>query len=429
LKKRRLTRFAVSDAIVRIPGSKSEANRLLALGCLTPSPFTVTPLPDCDDVTIFVRALQNAGVEFESSGETITIRGQLQSSHAGKVVLDMGMAGTAARFWTALSCFRPGETVLTGAPRLCERPMYTLIDALARSGAKIECMGAAGRLPLRILGDGNFRPTEFHLTAGISSQPLTALMLCAPALPIDSKIFYDRNLAVSQSYANLTRELLSTVGVEWHATAYGYRLIACRPTESACVTGDWTAASYPITAALLQKIRLRFPDLTFPSLQRDASPIWEYRDWGLKIESDGGGIKVENGLGPIVRPFDRDCADYPDLAQTWAVLALFSGGTCVLRGLETLKHKETDRIAALCNELTKFGARVEANGDALVITPGTFPTHPPTVETYNDHRMAMAFSLAAFAPCGVIIQNPDVVTKSFPRFWDEAPNWGISLLE
>lgn len=413
------------ESVVNLPGSKSEANRLLTFAALVGNDFCIENIPNADDVQIFLTALRTAGVKWSPENEKIYVHGRIQDATPENVVLDMGMAGTAARFWMALACFRPGETTLTGDERLCQRPMAPLIDALNGAGADLACLQRPGKLPVRIKGRPDFCPDEFRLQAGVSSQFLSALLLCAPVLKTGARIIYDRERAVSRSYADLTIGLLKNVGAEWKITTFGYELVSCRPANGASVESDWSAASYPLAAALLQKTRLTLAGLKSGSLQADAAQLEKYRAWGLKTEFVPEGLRVANDAGLLAQPFDWDCSNTPDLAPTWAVLALFTGGKCTLSGLQTLKHKETDRIAALKNELQKFNAEVEADENKITLTPDVFPPSAPRVQTYNDHRMAMAFALTALSACGVCIENPGVVSKSFPGFWDQAKKWGI----
>ncbi|MCS7084723.1 MAG: 3-phosphoshikimate 1-carboxyvinyltransferase [Bacteroidia bacterium] len=413
------------EGSVELPGSKSEANRLLAFASLLEDEFVVENVPEVDDVTVFIEAMRAAGVTTTLSNGNLYVPTSIRNSDIGCVRLHLGMAGTAARFWTALACFRPGETILTGDSRLCERPMAPLLEALRDAGADVTCLAQPDRFPIRIRGRSDFCPNEFRLSAGVSSQFLTALLLCAPALREGARIYYDRSRAVSQSYAEMTLRLLQELGVEWECLSWGYRLASRRPRNRGRVEADWSAASYPLAAALLAPMKLRLNGLHADSPQGDRVQCQLYLQWGLKIEFDSKGAAVWNDTGRLVRAFDRDCSDTPDLAPTWAALALFADGPCVLRGLHTLKFKETDRIAALKNELVKFGADVQADDASMRIVPGPFPERPPVVQTYGDHRMAMAFALAAFMPAGVIIENPAVVSKSFPRFWNEARKWGV----
>jgi len=414
------TSTLISDLTITLSGSKSETNRLLLLQALYPN-ITLVNTSNSDDSEVMMRALQNPQPALDS---------HLPSS--GFHLIDVHHAGTAMRFLTAYFASQEGrETILTGSSRMKERPIKILVEVLQSLGADIEYLENQGFPPLRIKG----KKLQHHtatIEAGVSSQYLSALLLIAPSLPNGLSLELKGTLT-SEPYLNMTLALLRELGVE---TEFDDPVITVQPLKTEpqgifAVESDWSSASYFYSLVALSPVGTRITLQTFKkeSLQGDRRLAELYEVFGVTTQFlENHAITLLKTRQPEQEPIEFDLIDCPDIAQTIAVTAFGLGMACHLTGLHTLKIKETDRLAALQNELTKFGANIVVTNDTLLLHKGTPPSEVPgeALQTYQDHRMAMAFApLALRVPFSIV--HPEVVTKSYPDFWEDMKRVGIKI--
>ncbi|MGM0636411.1 MAG: 3-phosphoshikimate 1-carboxyvinyltransferase [Bacteroidota bacterium] len=387
-------RKLVSPATVQISGSKSETNRLLILQALYPN-LSITNSSTCDDSI----ALQNALSEENS-------------------IINVGHAGTTMRFLTAYLAQIPGKNcTLTGSSRMQERPIHILVDALRQLGANISYLGKQGFPPLKIEGK-TLQAQKIEVKAGTSSQFISALCLIAPKLNAPLHIQLQGNIT-SLPYLEMTLKLLKKIGVK---LSFENKVIKIHPlaeikNQHIAIASDWSSASYFYSMVALQKnSELNLSFFNHNSLQGDAKVIEIYKKFGVHTSLNQDKITLRNTGSVTEKYLSFNLNDTPDLAQTIAVTCLAKGVSCRLTGLATLKIKETDRLQALKNELEKFGTSVSITDDSLEMNTQRGIPENITVNTYNDHRMAMAF-----APLSLLgnlsVENPEVVTKSYPNFW------------
>ncbi len=396
-------------APISITGSKSESNRLLILKALYPE-ISIENLSESDD-TRFLRMGLTAKTE----------------------IVDVHHAGTAMRFLTAYFATQPGrQVVLTGSERMQQRPIKILVDALRELGAQIEYLGQEGFPPLRIAG---VTPTknEVTLQANVSSQYISALMLVAPTWADGLKIHL-QGKATSVPYIEMTLALLKRVGIEGSFSENTVEILQTPHLATPVVTveSDWSSASYFFSIVALhpnESVSVTLRHFYEASLQGDAKVAAIYEQLGVLCDfrRDTGEIVLTKTETPLPEHLLLHLVDTPDIAQTIAVTCFGLGMGCRLTGLHTLKIKETDRLAALKTELEKLGGIVTVGDDFIEVSPLRDPATGNTVHTYNDHRMAMAFAPLAFQ-FPIQIEDPMVVTKSYPTFWDDMEKLGLKVL-
>lgn len=398
----------ITSSSLQITGSKSETNRLLLLQALCKG-ITISNTSESDDSEAMQQALGGNGA-----------------------VVDIHHAGTAMRFLTAYYAIQEGrELVLTGSPRMKERPIGVLVDALKALGADIEYTENDGFPPLRIKGK-KLLNSQVTIKANVSSQYITALLLIAAKLENGLQITLDGEIT-SMPYLQMTLSLLNEVGI---AAVFDGQIIKVltstgnqQPT-TVTVESDWSSASYfySIVALSAEGTSVTLSSYKKDSLQGDSALSKIYTELGVTTEFSGNEIILRRqNLKPETVSLDLNAT--PDIAQTIAVTCFGLGIGCHLTGLHTLKIKETDRLEALKTELEKFGADITVTNDSLALEPHNgFNSggEAVTVATYNDHRMAMAF-----APLGmklpIVINNAEVVSKSFPTFWDDLQILGFAV--
>ncbi len=395
---------------ISIGGSKSETNRLLILQDLSAHAFDISNASDSDDSKVLRSALASTSQ-----------------------VIDCQMAGTAFRFLTAYFAQKQGrEVILTGSERMKKRPIEPLVEALKSIGADIEYLGEIGFPPLKIKGK-KLLDSEVEISASISSQFITALMLIAPTLP-NGLTIHLKGYATSLPYLYLTSSLMQHLGYRVVMEMGKITLYPGAPCRSKVfVEPDWSSASYLFSMALLSKeAELYLPALRYPSMQGDSNMVGYLSAFGLEPVYIGSGYRIgkKEELKKLDVPLHFNLGGTPDLAQTLAVLLAALDIPARLEGLSTLKIKETDRIVALQNELQRLGAHLLCGDDFIEIKKG-IPSKQKNlthIRTYNDHRMAMAFApLALLFP--IVIQNPKVVSKSYPNFWEHLIQLGFQLEE
>lgn len=407
-----------------LPASKSMFNRALIMAALSGNAISSHTPPNAEDCQIIESYLLASGYTFNLKEGILELK---RVPLAGAAIeADLKMAGTALRFLTALATILPIHSVFTGSQRLGERPFSTLANALIESGASIQYSNSDFIFPISIKGNPNWQPKEIYLRNSKSSQMLSAVLLLGSHFSLETKIFFDRNFPVSEPYILLTLEMLNRIGIHWEQVADYYILREKIKSNNIIeVEPDWSGASYALGLVLLKGGRITLPFLSSESIQGDARQIEYFQQLGMKFEWTSGQLTV-NASGESYEGFNFDFSGMPDLAQTFAVIAAFASSPSILRGLYSLRLKETNRIEALQNELTKLGAQVTETEGVMQIIPGS-SLSKPILSTYNDHRMAMAFSLAACKVPLVQIENPDVVGKSFPEYWNNLRSLGFKI--
>ena len=403
----RLSRsILTSGRKLNITGSKSESNRLLILQALFPG-IELENLSNADDVEVMIKALNATSEE-----------------------IDIHHAGTAMRFLTAYFASTPGtELTLTGSSRMKERPIGVLVDALRTLGAEINYIGNEGFPPLRISG----RQLEGELVSidpGISSQYITAFMLIGSKMPNGLTIEF-KGKPTSIPYIKMTQKLLQQVGVDCEFEQNQIRILPAEfITETRCLTveSDWSSASYFFSLIALSSVGTRISLRSYreDSLQGDSELTRIYESFGVSWNFEEEILHLEKVAIPDSESVEFDLVNTPDIAQTIAVTCLGLGMDCQLTGLHTLKIKETDRLQALKNEIEKFGGRVNITDNSLQLeSPKKLVSHA-IVNTYDDHRMAMAFAPLALNS-DLMIEDAGVVSKSYPDYWEDLKSLGIIL--
>lgn len=346
-------------------------------------------------------------------------------------LVDIHHAGTAMRFLTAFFASRDGiEVVLTGSERMKDRPIKILVEALTDLGAQIEYLGKKGYPPLKIFGK-KLSKSDTTLPSDISSQYISALLLIAPSLQNGLKLRLEGKIT-SMPYIKMSCGLLNELGI---STTFDKNIITVErademPDQVITVESDWSSASYFYSFAALATpgSSIRLSSYKKDSLQGDSILSKIYEAFGVNTTFEGHSIVLKKESQPEPQLFSYDLADAPDLAQTIAVSCFGLRLGCDLKGLHTLKIKETDRLEALQAELTKLGASIETTDDRLILAPESVPKAGVVINTYHDHRMAMAFAPLAMRT-GIYIEDAGVVSKSYPDFWDDIRLLGIEINE
>lgn len=407
---------------ITLSGSKSIANRALVIAALSDGKSVLENFSESDDAALLRKAFEKLGVQIEGNGSTLQIQGAGLNLHPFHGEIDVGPAGTTMRFLTAVLASIPGCRVeLRGSERMHQRPISPLVDALRTLGAEIQYLGREGCPPLLIEGKELLGGKPVTLDGGISSQYFTALLLIAPILR-GGLILEVEGQQISKSYIDITIDVLRSFGVSVANEGYQRYTVdssAQYTPRSYLVEGDASGASYLWGAGALGSAPVRVLGISSESVQGDAKFPGILRDMGAEVtngtNADGRPWIEVRRLGPL-KGVSVDMEDLPDTAQTLAVIAANAEGTTRITGLSTLRIKETDRIDAVVTELQKVGITAKGGDDWLEITGGKVKSGGE-ISTYDDHRMAMAFSLLAFQCDTVAIRDAEVVSKSFPTYW------------
>jgi len=406
---------------VRLPGSKSISNRALLLAALARGDTELSGLLDADDTRVMREALAQLGVKFGNRGQS-PISNNIITGVAGpfpikQAELFLGNAGTAFRPLTAALALSSGEYRLSGVPRMHERPIRDLVDALRGIGARIDYLEKDGFPPLHIY-PGRITPARVKVRGDVSSQFLTALLMALPLAGSDSSIDVEGEL-ISKPYVEITLNVMRRFGVEvkrrgWES--FSIPAGAYVAPGKFYVEGDASSASYFLAAGALGGGPVRVEGVGRASIQGDVRFTEVLERMGAKVTTKEDAIEVSGGKK--LKAIDMDMNHIPDAAMTAAVLALFADGASTIRNVASWRVKETDRLAAMATELRKVGASVEEGADYLRITPGKLRA-AEAIETYDDHRMAMSFALVALGGVPVRIRDPQCVAKTFPDFFRE----------
>ncbi len=403
------------DAEFMAPPSKSVTQRALILSALASGPCALLNPLESDDTVVLANALSALGFSIQRHPGRWEIHGRGGRIPSPGATLSAGDAGTAARFLTALVCLGRGRFVVDGSPRMRQRPIQPLVDALRQLGVQVRYLEDRGCPPVEILAEG-LKGGRVQVRGEKSSQFLSALLLVAAKASSPLRLEPDGILA-SVPYLKLTVQVMEAFGVR-HTEMDPLAFEVEAPREFAGreiqIEGDYSSAGYFFAAAAITGGRVRVGNLREGSAQADREILGALAEMGCRVESGDGGWTV---TGSQLEPLRRDLSSMPDAAPTLAVTAVFARGKSVLTGLSTLRLKESDRVSALAKELSRLGAEVAEGPDFLEISPR--PLRGVSVETYGDHRMAMSLALAGLKVPGVAIRNPECVSKSFPGFWEE----------
>ncbi|QSX39209.1 3-phosphoshikimate 1-carboxyvinyltransferase [Shewanella cyperi] len=405
---------------VNIPGSKSISNRALLLATLAEGETTLVNLLDSDDIRHMLAALKQLGVGFKLSDDKQTcvvqgLGGPINAAQPQELFL--GNAGTAMRPLCAALTLGQGTFTLTGEPRMEERPIGDLVDSLQALGADIRYLKQPGFPPLTISATG-LKGGEVEISGELSSQFLTALLMVAP-LAKDSVVIKVRGELVSKPYIDITIALMAQFGVKVINHDYRRFELAAgqkyRSPGKVLVEGDASSASYFLAAGALGGGEVKVTGVGKLSIQGDVHFADALAAMGADIEWGDDYIIARAAK---LHGIDMDMNHIPDAAMTLATAAVFAEGETCLRNIYNWRIKETDRLHAMATELRKIGAEVEEGHDFIRVVPPAVPKHAD-IDTYNDHRMAMCFSLLAFADCGVTINDPDCTSKTFPDYFNQ----------
>jgi 3-phosphoshikimate 1-carboxyvinyltransferase len=422
--------LVTAGGTVVLPGSKSISNRVLLLSALCQGTTTLHDLLDSDDTRVMLDALRQLGCGVRQSGTTVEIDGLDGQLGQQQADLFMGNAGTAIRPLTAALAVMGGDYALRGVPRMHERPIGDLVDALRQLGCHIDYLGQDGFPPLRIGKPTLSLGAPIRVRGDVSSQFLTALLMALPLVAEQDIVIEVVGELISRPYIEITLNLLQRFGIQVVREGWQRFTIPAgsqfQSPGALHVEADASSASYfialgAITAGTSEHKSIIIEGVGSDSIQGDIRFIDAARQMGADIMSGPNWLAVSRGSWPL-KAIELDCNHIPDAAMTLAVMALYAEGTTTLRNIASWRVKETDRIAAMATELRKLGATVEEGADFIRITPPACAAdwQAASIHTYDDHRVAMCFSLAAFNPASlpVRIEDPKCVAKTFPDYFE-----------
>ena len=403
------------DAVVNVPGSKSIANRALICAALARGASTIKGLPDGDDTQAMLQSLQVLGATILLEKSDARIETAIDVERSDPVSIDANLAGTTARFLTAVGALRRGQLTVTGNESLRRRPMKDLHVALGDLGAILSWQDEEYCLPVTVQR-GKSCAHSIQVASNTSSQFVTALMLIAPMLKNGLKIELVGKV-ISLPYITMSASVMRAFGAnvrvldERNIVIDGGGYVGCEFT----VEPDASSASYPLAAAAVIGGRVRVNGMSSYMMQGDSRFVDVLRQMGCAVLEDQSGITISRDVGAPLLGIDIDMSEISDLVPTLAVVAMFATTSTRIRGVGFIRNKESDRIGDLANEMRKLGVNVVEHPDGLEITPQSL--HAGRCDTHHDHRLAMAFGVAGLKQPGVIIDQPQVVSKSWPDFW------------
>lgn len=407
------------DATVSIPGSKSYTNRALLMAALVGKTVRIKNPLLSDDTKAMIDCLKVLGIKVASIGDNLEVVGDIRSVADTSYDLNAQLSGTTIRFVLALSAVVLGVKTIRGEGRLNERPIGDLVDALRQLGAKIEYLEKEGFPPVRV-SSSKLTPGNITMNGSVSSQFLSAILMIAPAVgEVNIEVIGEQ---ISKPYIDMTIDSMKQfgVGVEVDNAKYLVHKGQKYNLDEYTVEGDASSASYFFAIAALTHSRITLKNMNPKSVQADMGFLKILSDMGNIVEYGENEITIE---GKGITPVDVNMQDCPDQVQTLAALSACVPGTTRIAGVGSLRVKETERVAALERELAKMGIRSESTPDTMTIYGG-YPK-PAVIDTYWDHRMAMAFAVVGAKLKGMEIRNPEVVTKTFPDFWEKLNDIGV----
>jgi 3-phosphoshikimate 1-carboxyvinyltransferase len=399
---------------VRVPGSKSYTHRTLIAAALSDGPCTVRNPLRSQDTLLTLAALEKMGAVVADRDQHIDIQGLNGRFSACGEPIYLANSGTSMRLLAGVVALGEGTYTLTGTPRMYHRPIGHLLEALNRLGIGARALDANGCPPVEIQG-GQARGGEVAINCSVSSQFLSSLLLMAPCTRRGMSITVSHG-PVSRPYIDMTVEILERFGIRVQRAGYSRFHVEGEQTYRAgdyTVAADASQAGYFWGAAAITGGSVTVRDVSVDSCQGDVGLARVFEQMGCRVEHGSDGITVTGGE---LHAVSVDMADMPDMVPTLAVVAAFADGTTVIENVSHLKAKESDRLASTCAELKKMGIAAVAEADRLLVTGGT--PHGASIETYDDHRIAMSFAMAGLVVPGVRILEPHCVEKSFPDFWE-----------
>ena len=409
---------------VEIPGSKSYTNRSLLLATFVTNPVKILNPLMSDDTRAMISCLRELGIEIREENNSIIVVGDFTKIKKQKYSLNASLSGTTIRFITALATLIPGEKIIFGEEGLNKRPIKDLVDVLRQLGAEITYMEKEGFAPLRITSK-KLKAGAVKMNGSVSSQFLSSVLMIAPLVgKVTIEIIGE---LISKPYVVMTIDTLSKFGVAVENNNYErFTLLSGQKyhREEYVVEGDVSSASYFFAIAALTKSKLTLINMNPNSVQADMNFLRILEQMGNAVVYGKNEITF-TGKGIKAKVIDMESC--PDQAQTMAVLAAFANGVTTISGVQSLRVKETERVVAVQNELKKMGIKTEATHDTLTIYGGN--PKAAAIDTYGDHRMAMAFAVAGVKLSGIVINNPEVVTKTFPTFWQKLKEIGMTFKE
>ncbi len=412
---------------IKLPGSKSISNRTLLLAAFSNGVTEIHDLLASDDTARMLEALEKLGIPLEKIGNNDwRVTGNGGKLSVKQADLFLGNAGTAFRPLTAALALSQGDFTLSGIARMHERPIGDLVDALRQAGANIEYLGKDGYPPLKISQANIASSSPIKIRGDVSSQFLTALLM---ALPLTGQSFTIELVGelISKPYIEITLNLMRRFGVDVQRDGWDRFNIPAHSQyqgpKEIYVEGDASSASYFLAAGAIAANAngLKIEGVSSDSIQGDIKFVDEIVKMGANIEFGVNSIIVKRApekQGIKLKAIDLDCNHIPDAAMTLAILALFADGTSTLRNIASWRVKETDRISAMATELRKVGAIIEEGADYIRITPPEKLTPNAVIDTYDDHRMAMCFSLVSLGGVPIVINDPKCVGKTFPDYFE-----------
>lgn len=410
-------------ASLSIPGSKSYTNRSLLIAALTSGKVTIKNPLLSDDTEAMIDCLKTLGFKIISSKNKLVVEGDFSEIKDKTYKLNAKLSGTTIRFILALCTIIPGVKILEGEKGLNKRPIDELVVALKTLGADIKYLEKEGYPPLKI-SSSKLNHHEVSINGEISSQFISALLMIAPVVG-GLTINIVGNL-ISRPYVDMTIDIMGQFGAKVTNENYNQFIVSAKHRYSKnrySVEGDFSSAGYFFAIATLTKSTLILKNLNPQSKQADIKFLQILKKMSSKITGGKKQIKIE---GRGVKPIKINMEDFPDQVQTLAILAAFANGETIIDGVKSLRIKETERIKALENELSKMGIKTKSTNDRLIIYGGQ--PKAAVIETYGDHRMAMSFAVAGTKLDGIIIKNPEVVSKTFPEFWEKLKSIGVKLI-
>ncbi|HSJ85050.1 MAG TPA: 3-phosphoshikimate 1-carboxyvinyltransferase [Acidimicrobiia bacterium] len=398
---------------IRPPGSKSETIRALVVAALAHGSSTLSQPLDSEDTGFARRALEQLGVEIDLGDNAWAVRGSSGRLQRSGAPLDAGASGLTARAMIALTPLVDGPTTVVGRDRLPERPMAGLVDALR--GLGVEVTDQEGRLPVTVHGTGALPGGTAGVDSRQTTQFATALLMAAP-LATAPLLVIPRGLEGSHRYIDITVATMTEFGARVEPQGEGYRVSPTGYKATAVsIEPDASAAVYPMVAAAITGGRVTIDGLGSRSMQPDMAVARVLETMGCAVEQSEASTTID-ARGRQLEPADEDMSGSPDGALAVAVAALFASGPSRLRGLGSLRFKESDRLSALADEINRLGAHARIEGTDLLISPAEL--RPTRIETYGDHRIAMSFALIGLVMPGIEIAEPKVVAKTWPEYWD-----------
>ncbi|SRR6266568_4268028 len=409
---------------IEIPGSKSYTNRALLMAALTENPVTIINPLFSDDTKAMIACLNRLGIEIEIEKKTIIVEGSIKDIKEGTYELNANLSANVIRFLLPLLCIIPGTKILKGKEGLNKRPIKDLVEALRQLGANIEYIEKKGYPPLKV-SSSQLTSKPISLQGDVSSQFFSALFMLAPI--IGGLKIQVEGKQISRPYIDMTIDCMKQFGITVGNNKYEtYRISKGQKytCKTYTVEGDFSSAGYFFAIAALTKSTITFKNLNPNSLQADKKLLPILEQMGNSITHDSTTITI---AGNGVKPVTVDMIDFPDQAQTIAILVSFAKGQSVLTGLQSLHVKETDRLKATESELKKMEIKTQSSNDSLTIYGGNPKT--ANIDTYGDHRMAMSFAIAGAKLSGMTISDSEVINKTFPDFWEKLKQIGMDVKE